>query len=108
MTPDEIEIGMPVCYIPFYEYDGNHVDSIPAELIENKNLGLVSSKNDQYAFVLFWGSETAQGCRPVDLISLKYRCQKVEALGTRLQVPDIKAFVKKHCDPHTVKYYYSE
>ncbi len=75
MKIEDIKIGDKVIYIP------NHLLIGPKnEMIQENNLGEVTSKNDIYVFVRYNGMNHSQATRADDLFSLKYRPDLIEKL----------------------------
>ena len=65
---NDIEIGDKVVYIPDYLLKGPAKDRI-----QDKNLGVVTSKNDTFVFVRYANGTNSQATSPEDLFSLRNR-----------------------------------
>lgn len=74
MKLDNIEAGDPIVYIPKHE-----------NKIKEKNIGVVTSKNEMYVFVRYLGHETSQATRHEDLYCLKNRPDLMEKLGFEIK-----------------------
>ena len=79
MKLEDIKIDMPVVYIPEHWLVGDH-----DKMIEEKNLGIVKSKNDKYAFVQYKGNTGTQATNPKDLYSLHNRPDLIEQLNQKI------------------------
>lgn len=76
MRHEDIEIGDKVVYIPKHLLHG------PKYLmVEDKNLGVVTSKNDKYIFVRYLG-QGSEATNADDLFTLKNRPDLIERLET--------------------------
>ena len=67
-TTKPFKEGDYVIYIPDYLLNGPK-----NEMIKDKNLGIVTSKNDTYVFVKYFGNNGSQATRPDELFSLHNR-----------------------------------
>jgi hypothetical protein len=68
MKHSDINEGDKVVYIPHHLLVGDK-----NKMVEEKNLGVVTSKNDSYIFVRFKGNTGSQACKAEDLYTLKNR-----------------------------------
>lgn len=80
MKLEDIEIGMPVMYVP------KHLKG--AEEINDDQLGVVTSLNDKFAFVRYLNKTSSQATKADDLHSIKNRPDLMERLG--LEVESVK------------------
>jgi hypothetical protein len=80
MKLKDINIGDKVIYIPIHLLIGDK-----SEMVKFNNIGIVTSKNDQYVFVRYNGTNGSQATRPDDLYSLKYRPDLAEQLKDQLE-----------------------
>lgn len=75
MKHEDINIGDKVVYIPNYHKD---------KMVEYQNLGVVTSKNDNYIFVMYKDKTGSQATRSDDLFSIKNRPDLVDILDLNL------------------------
>lgn len=76
MTLEFINVNDPVVYIPHHLLMGDK-----DKMVEDKNMGIVVSKNDTYVFVKYGNSESSQATKPEDLFTLKNRPDLIEVLN---------------------------
>jgi hypothetical protein len=75
MNIELIKEGDKVVYIPHRLLVGDR-----DKMILEDNLGVVTSKNDTYVFVLYKGKNNSQATRPDDLFTLRNRPDLAELL----------------------------
>lgn len=75
MKIEDINIGDKVVYIPEYLLIG-HKDN----MILEKNLGIVTSKNDRYVFVRYLNKNGSEATNASDLFSLHNRPDLAELI----------------------------
>lgn len=80
-TTKSFESGDFVVYIPNYLLTGHK-----SNMIQDKNLGMVKSKNDKYVFVRFYSGDTAAACDPKDLFRLDNRPDLIEKCIKKLEL----------------------
>lgn len=68
MRLEDISIGDEVVYIPHHLLTGEK-----DKMVENKNLGVVTAKNDRFVFVRYLGKEGSEATNPTDLFTLANR-----------------------------------
>ena len=77
MKLENLKEGMPVIYLPL------HKDR--SEPIADNQLGIVSSTNHRFAFVIYLGSNGSQATNPDDLYSLDNRPDLIHRLGLEVK-----------------------
>lgn len=75
MKIQNINVGDKVVYIPEYLLMGDKT-----KMVEDKNLGIVTSKNDEYVFVRYLGNTGSQATNPLDLYTLRNRPDLAEKI----------------------------
>lgn len=75
---DKFEEGDPVAYVPLF---GSYK-------IEENNIGIVTSKNDQFIFVKYINQTNSQATAPNDLFKLDNRPDLKEKLGIKIYAVD--------------------
>ncbi len=89
MRLENIEKGDYVVYIPKHLLLGDK-----DKMVEDKNLGIVSSKNDTYVFVVYpLNGSNSQATRPEDLFTLRNRPELIEKLD--LLRPKVRGLTNK-------------
>lgn len=77
MRSEDINIDDPVLYIP------EHLLTGPKEnMIKHEHLGVVTSKNGNYIFVRYKGSQCSQATRADDLYTIRNRPDLIEILNS--------------------------
>lgn len=70
-----IQEGMKVLYIP-----KNLLKGPKSEMIQEENIGVVTSKNDKFIFVRYKDKENSQATRAGDLYTLEFRPDLAELI----------------------------
>ena len=77
-TLKKLEVNDPVVYIPRHLLFGNR-----DKMIEERNLGTVTSKNDRFIFVQYKDDIQSKATYPKDLFPLKNRPDLIKLMKTK-------------------------